>query len=76
MFELKVTERCRIFEDDPDIPEYGIRIIHYETDFEEVYEALVDFYNNFNLNKVVSSYDSFEGECCDSLTISAEVIKA
>jgi hypothetical protein len=75
MFELEVIERCRTFDNNTDKPGYGIRIIRYKTDFKEVYEALADFYNNFDLDKVVSSYDSFEGECCDSLTISAEVIK-
>lgn len=70
---LKIIERCLI--DDGTLKKYGVRVVLYETPFNEIYEAMDDYLNNFNSDKIISSGDEFEEECLDSIPQNFEFVE-
>lgn len=50
----------------------ALRTVRYETDYNLLVHALIDYEDNFNCDKVVSCNDDFEGTCLCSETVSIE----
>ena len=59
---LQIIEECDV----EDQLTTGIRKVLYESDKENLLEALNDYENNFNSDRVIESEDFFDGTCMDS----------
>lgn len=76
---IKITEKCEvtcISEEDEPLKDgevlYGYREIYYPTYYEALVHALIDYEDNFDINKVMSCNDSFAGECLCSEIVGIE----
>lgn len=76
---LAIKELCAvdyINEDDVEdegVEYCGIRTILYESEKDKFFEALKDYVEDFNFDKMISSEDDFEGSCLHTIDIISAV---
>lgn len=68
---LYIVEKCNVSDTDTGEESEGKRFIRYATDKDTLQEALKDFEENFDFDKMEKSEDEFSGECIGSEILTA-----
>lgn len=77
---MEIIERCEVDyinegEIAKDTPRYANRIVIYRTSKKNIKDAVADYIENWNITKIIRSYDEFDGCCLNSEIISSQFIK-
>lgn len=69
---LKIIELCEVLDEKTTEETTGLRTIAYEiSKSKSLVDAIIDYEDNFDSDRVIESFDDFEGECLDSTIVSA-----
>ena len=72
---VRVIEKCEVDNNDGVKGAVGLREVDYDSDKETLPEALDDYENNFDFDKIIDTNDDFPGECQSSEIISIEILE-